>query len=123
MEFIGWIGTALVIAAYYPQIHHLDVERCAWGISLTTWWIWLVSSLFLLTYAFSDGSTLFVLVQAINMLAIVTTIFLAKRSNNVCPHHLQQTMKAKAGDKPDVVSLLHGDAGTRRESSRQPEAS
>ncbi|HEX2639522.1 MAG TPA: PQ-loop repeat-containing protein [Pyrinomonadaceae bacterium] len=121
MEIIGWIGTALVIAAYYPQIHHLYVERCAWGISLTTWWIWLVSSLFLLTYAFSDGSTLFVLVQAINMLAIVTTIFLAKRSNNVCPYHLRQTMKA--GHKPDVVSLSHGDEETRGEPSCQPEAS
>ena len=121
MEVIGWIGTALVIAAYYPQIRHLYVERCAWGISLTTWWIWLVSSLFLLTYAFSDGSTLFVLVQTINMLAIVATIFLAKRSNNVCPYHTRQTMKG--GDKPDVVSLRHGDAGTRREHSCQPEAS
>jgi uncharacterized protein with PQ loop repeat len=60
MEIVGWIGTALVIAAYYPQIRHLYVEKCAWGISLATWWIWLVSSAFLLTYALLDGSTLFV---------------------------------------------------------------
>ncbi|PZR72887.1 MAG: hypothetical protein DLM52_12050 [Chthoniobacterales bacterium] len=24
MKVIGWIGTALIIIAYYPQIHHLD---------------------------------------------------------------------------------------------------
>ena len=33
MEVLGWAGTALVVVAYYPQIHHLYVERCAWGIS------------------------------------------------------------------------------------------
>ena len=93
MEIIGWIGTALVIAAYYPQIRHLYVEKCAWGISLTTWWIWLVSSAFLLAYAALDGSILFVLVQAINMSAIVTTIVLAKRSENVCPYHQQGATK------------------------------
>lgn len=91
MEIIGWAGTALVIAAYFPQIHHLYVEKCAWGISLSTWWIWLVSSALLLTYAALDGSTMFVLVQAINMLAIAATIILAKRSENVCPFHLQRT--------------------------------
>ena len=87
MEIVGWTGTALVIAAYFPQIRHLYVEKCAWGISLATWWIWLASSILLLAYAAMEGSTMFVLVQAINMLAIVATIILAKRSDNVCPYH------------------------------------
>ena len=90
MEIIGWIGTVLVVFAYFPQIRHLYVEECAWGISLATWWIWLVSSGLLLTYAVLDGSTLFVLVQAINMLAIVTTIVLAKRSDGLCDYHRRQ---------------------------------
>jgi hypothetical protein len=33
MEIIGWAGTALVVVAYFPQIRHLLVERCAWGIT------------------------------------------------------------------------------------------
>ena len=50
MKIIGWVGMALVIVAYYPQIHHLLVERCAWGISVLTWLIWLAASVLLLTY-------------------------------------------------------------------------
>lgn len=103
MEIVGWMETALVIAAYFPQIRHLYVEKCAWGISLTTWWIWLVPSAFLLVYAASDGSILFVLVQAINMLAIVATIILAKRSEYVCPYHRQHTTNS-AQERPKVVS-------------------
>ena len=34
MEMLGWVGTALVIVAYVPQIRHLYVEKCAWGISI-----------------------------------------------------------------------------------------
>ena len=30
MKIIGWIGTALVIIAYYPQIQHLLIERRLW---------------------------------------------------------------------------------------------
>ncbi len=87
MEIIGWIGTVLVIAAYYPQIKHLYVEKCAWGISIATWVIWLIASAFLLAYALMGGSTLFVFVQSINMLAIFATIILAKRSTTICPVH------------------------------------
>ena len=89
MEIIGWTGTILVIVAYYPQIKHLYVEKCAWGISIATWVIWLIASTFLLAYALMGGSTLFVFVQAINMLAIFATIILAKRSKNICPGHLR----------------------------------
>jgi uncharacterized protein with PQ loop repeat len=88
MEIIGWIGTILVIVAYYPQIKHLYVEKCAWGISISTWVIWLIASGFLLAYAVLGGSTLFIFVQIINLLAILATIMLAKRSNTICPYHL-----------------------------------
>ena len=67
MEIIGWIGTGLVVVAYYPQIRHLWAEKCAWGISIMTWVIWLVASIFLLAYALMGGSFLFVFVQTINL--------------------------------------------------------
>jgi uncharacterized protein with PQ loop repeat len=89
MEFIGWIGTALVIIAYYPQIHHLIVERCAWGISVLTWLIWLIASILLLTYCIFRGDVLLCVVQGINIAAIATTIILVRRSNNICPYHLE----------------------------------
>ena len=102
MEILGWIGTALVIAAYFPQIRHLYVEKCAWGISLTTWWIWLASSALLLIYAAMDESILFIVVQAINLLAIVATIVLVKGSENICPYHLRRTTKEVGGNLHDV---------------------
>jgi len=89
MEIIGWIGTTLVIIAYYPQIHHLWAEKCAWGISITTWMVWLFASALLLIYAALRGDILFVIVQIINIIAILATIILARRSNKICPYHLE----------------------------------
>jgi len=89
MEVMGWAGTALVIVAYYPQIHHLYVERCAWGISRLTWLIWLAASALLLTYCVLRGEAMLSVVQAVNIAAIVTTLLLVRRSNRVCPHHLK----------------------------------
>ena len=87
-EIIGWVGTSLVITAYFPQIQHLIAEKCAWGISLWTWAIWLVSSALLLGYAMMRSDTLFVIVQGINILAIAATILLVRRSNTICPYHI-----------------------------------
>jgi lipid-A-disaccharide synthase-like uncharacterized protein len=87
MEMLGWAGTALVIVAYVPQIHHLYVEKCAWGISITTWIIWLLAGSLLLGYSIFRRDSLFVFVQAINIAAIAATIILAHKSNNICPYH------------------------------------
>lgn len=87
MKVIGWVGTALVVAAYYPQIHHLYAERCAWGISPLTWVIWLFASGLLLVYCILRRDLLMCLVQGVNIMAIVTTLILVRRSNQVCPYH------------------------------------
>ena len=87
-QIIGWMGTALVVIAYVPQIYHLLVKKCAWGISILTWVIWLIGSLLLLAYCMLRRDFLFIVVQSINITAIVTTIFLARRSNTICPDHL-----------------------------------
>lgn len=89
MEVLGWVGTALVVVAYYPQIRHLYVERCAWGISRLTWLIWLAASALLLTYCALRREVMLSVVQAVNLAAIVTTLLLVRRSNRVCPHHLK----------------------------------
>ncbi len=48
----------------------------------------LLASLLLLIYCTLRREALMGLVQAVNILAIVTTLILVKRSNRVCPHHL-----------------------------------
>ena len=93
MEIIGWIGTVLVVIAYYPQIHHLFVEKCAWGISISTWLIWLFSSILLLAYCIWRKEALLTVVQVSSIAAIVTTIILVRRSNNICAHHLSVVQK------------------------------
>ena len=91
MNVLGWAGTALVIIAYYPQIQHLFVKRCAWGISILTWLIWLIASILLLTYCILRREVMLCVVQGVNIAAIVTTIILVRRSNNVCPYHRRVT--------------------------------
>jgi len=90
IEVLGWLGTALVIVAYYPQIRHLWVEKCAWGISVWTWVIWLFASVLLLIYCIIRGEVLLSIVQISNMASIVITIALVRRSNNVCSYHQPQ---------------------------------
>jgi len=92
MEMLGWAGTALVILAYVPQIHHLYVEKCAWGISISTWLIWLVAGGLLLSYCIFRNDTLFTFVQVINITAIMATIILARRGNRICPYHLEMAL-------------------------------
>ena len=87
MNLLGWVGTALVIIAYCPQIHHLVVERCAWGIGVATWLIWLVASMLLLIYCFTREEFLLSVVQAVSITAIAMTLILVRRSNRICPHH------------------------------------
>jgi len=95
MEILGWAGTALVIVAYVPQIRHLYVEKCAWGISILTWLIWLVAGALLLSYCVLRNDTLFTFVQGINITAIVATIMLVRRSNRICPYHLKRELAAR----------------------------
>ena len=100
MEMLGWAGTALVIVAYVPQIRHLYVEKCAWGISVSTWLIWLAAGVLLLGYTIFRSDTLFALVQTINITAIVATIILARRSNQICPYHLNPALAAREKKRP-----------------------
>jgi lipid-A-disaccharide synthase-like uncharacterized protein len=95
MEMLGWLGTALVIVAYVPQIRHLYVEKCAWGLSISTWLIWLVAGALLLSYSVFRNDTLFTSVQVINITAIMATIVLARRSNRICPYHLETALAGR----------------------------
>jgi lipid-A-disaccharide synthase-like uncharacterized protein len=101
MEILGWAGTMLVVAAYYPQIRHLWVEKCAWGISIVTWVIWLIAGTLLLVYSLLRQDALFVVVQSINIVAIAITIILARRSDQICPYHLMTAQERDGGCEED----------------------
>ena len=111
MDLLGWVGTALVIVAYVPQIRHLYVEKCAWGISISTWLIWLAAGAFLLSYCIFRNDTLFTIVQVINIAAIVATIMLARRGNQICPYHLRTAL---ASDEKSKSVLLERNIMSRK---------
>jgi uncharacterized protein with PQ loop repeat len=101
IEMLGWAGTALVLLAYIPQIHHLYIEKCAWGISISTWLIWLVAGALLLSYCIFRDDILFTFVQGINITAIVATILLARRGDRICPYHLGTALARAQESKTD----------------------
>jgi lipid-A-disaccharide synthase-like uncharacterized protein len=105
MEMLGWGGTALVIVAYVPQIRHLYLEKCAWGISISTWVIWLVAGALLLSYCIFRSDSLFAIVQVINITAIVATIMLARRSDRICPYHNSALKVARMPKNNESVPL------------------
>jgi lipid-A-disaccharide synthase-like uncharacterized protein len=105
MEMLGWVGTALVIVAYVPQIHHLYFEECAWGISISTWVIWLVAGALLLSYCIFRSDTLFAIVQVVNITASVTTIVLALRSDRICPYHRSAVKVARTTKNNESIRL------------------
>ena len=108
MEMLGWAGTALVIVAYVPQIRHLYLEKCAWGISISTWVIWLVAGALLLSYCIFRNDTLFTIVQVINITAIVATIVLARRSDRICPYHNSSLTVARTPKNKESVPFQKG---------------
>ena len=87
-QVLGFAGTMLVAIGYLPQILHLARERCSAGISASTWWIWLVSSVLLVTHAFGVFDLVLISLQAVNVIAITLTLCLARRYEGMtCAFH------------------------------------
>ena len=85
---LGFIGTILVAIGYLPQIVHLARERCSAGVSVKAWYLWLLSSVLIAGHAFVVFDLVFIVLQVVNILAIVTVIVLAKRYKGmVCRSH------------------------------------
>ena len=50
-QLLGFLGTAIVAAAYIPRIHHLVKEHCSAGISMNAYSLWCVASILFLVHA------------------------------------------------------------------------
>ena len=59
-HWVGYAGTALIMAGYVPQIFHLAVMRCSDGISLRAYALWSVASLLLVIHAISIEALVFI---------------------------------------------------------------
>jgi uncharacterized protein with PQ loop repeat len=87
-QILGFVGTVIVALGYLPQIWHLAREHCSAGISVSAWWIWLVSSVLIATHAFGVFDLVLIALQTVNMVAIALTIYLARRYEGMtCAFH------------------------------------
>ena len=88
IQWFGYVGTALVIVAYLPQITHLIREMCSAGISFGAYVIWVLAAVLLLTYAILTGDTVFIALQSYQVVATSLICFYCKRfEHRLCEIH------------------------------------
>jgi uncharacterized protein with PQ loop repeat len=87
-RWIGFVGTALVIVAYLPQIQHLIAERCSGGISIKAYSLWAAAGFLMFVHAVAIGDPVFIALQAYQIGASFLIIFYAlKYKDSVCELH------------------------------------
>ncbi len=96
-HWAGYVGTALVMIAYVPQIFHLVAMRCSAGISLRAFAIWAVASLLLVIHAIGITAPVFIALTSSQFGATLTIaclawIFKGRR----CEKHSHLTSRADA---------------------------
>jgi uncharacterized protein with PQ loop repeat len=90
-QLLGFIGTAIVAAAYIPQIHHLVKEHCSAGISMNAYVLWCVASVLFLIHAVMIRDVVFALVQIVNLAAILAIVICVRKyERQMCLTHLHE---------------------------------
>ena len=95
---LGGIGTFLILIAYVPQIRHIYKEHCTGGVSVRAWLVWLIGTILIFTYAIDLGDSIFITIQTVNLIAVVTILLLIKfYAKRVChsKEHIFKDMKKK----------------------------
>lgn len=102
-QWLGSAGAGIVLLAYLPQILHLVRERCADGISLRAWGLWLLADLMIYSHAVAIGDTIFLVLGTGNIAATVTIIGLTRRHRGrTCEGH----RRASPNHEPDRVEVV-----------------
>lgn len=97
-QILGFLGTALVIIAYIPQVSHLIKEHCSAGISLRAFGIWLAASLLLLTHALMIRDLIFITLQIFNLLLTgLICIYASKYRKGACQSHSYHPSSTNSG--------------------------
>jgi uncharacterized protein with PQ loop repeat len=102
-QFLGFLGTGLVIVGYVPQVFHLVRERCTAGISIPAFALWSLASLFFFIHATMIGDAVFVAVQVVNVVAGGLIVGFCKRyEGQVCPTHRRAHATVEHANRPDI---------------------
>jgi uncharacterized protein with PQ loop repeat len=96
---LGLAGTIMVVAAYLPQLIHLERERCTGGLSRRAYVLWFVASLLILVHAIMVRDLVFVALQSANAVATGIIVVLTGRyKDRVCATHLHRFTHASSAD-------------------------
>lgn len=106
VEWLGFTGTALVVAAYLPQIAHLAKARCTAGVSVRAYAVWSASAVLLTVYAVTTGDRVFIALQTYQLAALTSIYLLSRRhAGQTCDEHCG----ADAGAGTQPVARVHDD--------------
>lgn len=93
---LGFLGTGIIAAAYIPQIHHLVKEHYSAGISINAYALWWVASILFLIHAAMIRDLVFVLLQIVNLTAILAIVICVKKyEHQMCLTHLHKATKQR----------------------------
>lgn len=88
LEFLAFLGTALVAIAYIPQIVHLIAKHCAYGISIKAWLMWLFAGLLILPHTIVSGDNVFIFLISTQIVAVSFIVaFSYFHQEKVCQEH------------------------------------
>lgn len=73
---LGILGSVMALSGSVPQITHLLRVKDSTGQSITAWFIWLLASLMLLTYAIYAKDNLFIFLNSGWIAFCIIAIFL-----------------------------------------------
>lgn len=91
LPLIGYVGTALVVSAYAPQISHLWTEHCSAGISERAYVLWVLAAALFLGHSIVIDDNVFMVTQLANLIALAIILVLARRfRNQICAAHARQ---------------------------------
>lgn len=87
-EVLGLAGIAISVAAYVPQIVHLEREHCSEGVSSRAWGMWLAGGLLIGAVAVHHRDPVFIALQVSTLMSAAVILFLARRYRGmVCESH------------------------------------
>ncbi|MDP9222560.1 MAG: PQ-loop repeat-containing protein [Actinomycetota bacterium] len=87
-EILGFIGIAISVAAYLPQVVHLGREHCSAGVSSRSWTMWLAGGLLIGALAVHRRDPVFIILQGSNLTSAAVILFLARRYRGMaCATH------------------------------------
>ena len=90
-EILGIAGIAVSVAAYVPQIVHLEREHFSEGVSGRAWAMWLAGGVLVGSMAVKHRDAVFVVLQMSSATSAAVILFLAHRYRGMrCASHARR---------------------------------